>query len=94
MIRPQVSSPVQYNDDSKITVIRPYLLYKNDSDILKNKLAKARKTRKSPDTLGLKKFGPGKLWVEKVWSKNMFIDCLAELDKLQKMILFLLEPLR
>ena len=29
---------------------------------LYNKLAKARKTCKSPGTLGLKKFGPGKLW--------------------------------
>ena len=74
MIRPQVSSPVQYNDDSKITVIRPYLLYKNDSDILKNKLAKARKTRKSPDTLSLKKFGRGMLQVKKVWAINIFID--------------------
>ena len=34
-----------------------------------NKLAKARKTRKLPGTLGSKKFGPGKLWVEKVWPK-------------------------
>ena len=31
-----------------------------------NKLAKARKIRKSPGTLGLKKFGTGKLWVKKV----------------------------
>ena len=30
-----------------------------------NKLAKARKTRKSLGTLGLKKFEPGKLWVKK-----------------------------
>ena len=30
----------------------------------KNKLAKARKTRKSPGTLDLKRFGPGKLWVK------------------------------
>ena len=29
-----------------------------------NKLAKARKTRKSPGTLGFKKFGPGKLRVQ------------------------------
>ena len=28
-----------------------------------NKLAKARKMRKPAGTLGLKKFGPGKLWV-------------------------------
>ena len=33
-----------------------------------NKLKKAWNTRKSPGTLGLKKFGPGKLWVEKVWA--------------------------
>ena len=32
-----------------------------------NKLAKARKTRTSPSTLGLKKFGLGKLWVKKVF---------------------------
>ena len=28
-----------------------------------NKLAKAQTTRKSPGSLGLKKFEPGKLWV-------------------------------
>ena len=38
-----------------------------------NKLAKARKTRTSPSTLGLKKFGLVKLWVKKVfWVKNFF----------------------
>ena len=37
----------------------------------KNKLAKARKMRKSPGTLGLKKFRPGKFWVEKVWAQNV-----------------------
>ena len=31
-----------------------------------NKLVKARKTQKLPGTLGLKKFGLLKLWVEKV----------------------------
>ena len=46
----------------------------------KNKLAKARKTRKSPGTLGFKKFGPGKLWVQQVWGQNIFINFLAELD--------------
>ena len=49
-----------------------------------NKLAKAWKTRKSPGSLGLKKFGPGKLWVEKVWAQNIFIDFLAELDSFKK----------
>ena len=39
--------------------------------VLKNKLAKARKTRKSPGTLGLKNFGPGKLWFEK-FGTNFF----------------------
>ena len=34
-----------------------------------NKLAKARK-----------KFGPGKLWVKKVWDQNISIDFLAEVD--------------
>ena len=38
-----------------------------------NKLAKAWKTRKSPRTLGLKKFGPGKVRVEKVWAQNICI---------------------
>ena len=39
----------------------------------KNKLAKARKTRTSPSTLRLKKFGLGRLWVKKVfWVKNVF----------------------
>ena len=42
------------------------------------KLAKARKTRKSLSTLDLKKFGPGKLRVEKVWAQNIFIHFLAD----------------
>ena len=47
----------------------------------KNKLAKARKTRKSPGSLGLKKkFCLGKFWVKKVWAQNIFIDFLAKLD--------------
>ena len=49
-----------------------------------NKLAKARKTRKSLGTLSLKKFGPGKLWVEKVWAQNISIDFLAEADNFKK----------
>ena len=48
--------------------------------MISNKLAKARKTRKSPGSLGLKKFGPGKLWVEKVCAHNILIDFLAKLD--------------
>ena len=36
-----------------------------------NKLAKARKMRKPPGTPGLKKFGPGKFWVEKVWAQKI-----------------------
>ena len=47
---------------------------------LKNKLAKARKTRKSPGTLGLKKFGPGKLWFKKVWAPNIFIHFCTDLN--------------
>ena len=42
---------------------RLHVLKLNTGD-LKNKLAKARKTRKSPGTLDLKRFGPGKLWVK------------------------------
>ena len=38
-----------------------------------NKLAKARKMRKPPGTLGLKKFGPGKIWVENVLTQNTCI---------------------
>ena len=49
-----------------------------------NKLAKARKTRKSPGSLRLKKFGLAKLWVEKVWAQNIFSDFLAELDDYMK----------
>ena len=41
-----------------------------------NKLTKARKTCKSPGTLGLKKFGTVKLWVEKD-----LINFLAKLEK-------------
>ena len=48
------------------------------NNLMKNKLAKARKTRKSPGMLSLKKFGPGKLWFKKVWAQNIFIDFLEE----------------
>ena len=44
------------------------------------------KTRKSPGTLGLNKFGPGKLWFEKVWAQNIFIYFLAELDQFQEIL--------
>ena len=40
-----------------------------------NKLAKARKTRTSPNTLGLKKFGLGKLWVKKKL-KSVFLKLI------------------
>ena len=50
----------------------------------KNKLAKARKTRKSLGTLGLKKLGPGKLFVKKVWAQNIFINFLAEMDNFKE----------
>ena len=40
--------------------------------LYKNKLTKARKMRKPPGTLGLKKFGPGKIWVENVWTQKSF----------------------
>ena len=36
-----------------------------------NKLAKVRKMRKPPGKLSLKKFGPGKPRVKKVWAKNI-----------------------
>ena len=41
-----------------------------------NKLAKARKMRKPPGTLSLKKFGLGNLWVEKVWTQNTCIPAI------------------
>ena len=48
----------------------------------KNKLAKARKTRTSPSTLGLKNFGLGKLWVIFFFQvKNVFSgqkSCLGQ----------------
>ena len=37
-----------------------------------NKLAKAQKMRRPLDTPSLKKFGPSKLCVEKVWAQKMF----------------------
>ena len=40
--------------------------YDNEEE---NKLAKARKMRKPPGTLSLKKFGLGNLWAEKVWTQ-------------------------
>ena len=51
---------------------------------LMNKLAKARKMRKPPGTLSLKKFGLGILWVEKVWTQN---TCMLEKveEKLRKL---------
>ena len=40
-----------------------------------NKLAKARKMRKLAGTFGLKKFGPGKLWVTKnVGKKFLWVN--------------------
>ena len=39
--------------------------------IFVNKLAKARKMRKPPGTLGLKKFRPGKFGVKKVWAQHI-----------------------
>ena len=48
-----------------------------------NKLAKARKTRKSPATLGLKKFGRGKIWVKKVGPK-IFLYRISRRPKIEK----------
>ena len=49
-----------------------------------NKLAKARKKRKLPGTLGLKKFWPGKLRVTKVWFQHIYINFLTKLDNFKK----------
>ena len=46
-----------------------------------NKLAKARKMRKPPGTLGLKNFGPGKIWVENVWTQN---TCILATEKVEE----------
>ena len=34
----------------------------------------------------MKKFGPGKLWVEKVWAQNIFINFITEMDHPKKII--------
>ena len=51
-------------------VVSPLCNTSTTYPFLSNKLAKARKKRTSPGTLGLKKFGQGKLWVKKVFSEN------------------------
>ena len=45
-----------------------------------NKLTEAQKT------LGLKKFGPGKLRVEKLWAQNIFMDSpkILSIPKIEK----------
>ena len=43
-----------------------------------NKLAKARKMPKLPGSLGLKKFVPGKIWVENVLTQNTCIHALTQ----------------
>ena len=58
------------NKAAKFKHIDPACKSEEDAE---NKLAKARKTRTSPSTLNLKKFGLGKLWVKKVFRvKNVF----------------------
>ena len=49
-----------------------------------NKLAKAQKAMLIARYAQFEKFGPGKLQVEKVWAKNIFIHFLAELDNAKK----------
>ena len=56
----------------KIMFFFPYLIIH-----WQNKLAKAMKMRKPPGTLGLKKFGSGKLWIKKVWAPNIFFNVLT-----------------
>ena len=53
-----------------------------------NKLAKARKMRKPPVTLSLKKFGPGKFRVEKVWSQNIekVEEKLKEIEEVKRLL--------
>ena len=53
--------------NSVLAILSKFMPHRGEATLPKpNKLAKARKTRKSPCTLGLRKFRPGKLWVEKV----------------------------
>ena len=40
---------------------------------------------KPPGIIDLKKFGPGKLWVEKVWAQNIIIDFLTDLYHSKKL---------
>jgi len=53
-----------------------------------NKLAKARKMRKPLGALGLKKFGPGKFWVKKVWAQHIekVEEKLKETEEEEKLI--------
>ena len=59
-----------------------YMSYMRNESFL-NKLAKARKMRKPPGTLGLKKFRPGKFGVEKIWAQHIekVEDKLRKLDQ-------------
>ena len=53
-----------------------------------DKLAKARKMHKPPGTLGLKKFGPGKFWVKKVWAQHIekVEEKLKKIEEKEKLI--------
>ena len=53
--------------EEELDSVEEYTRFYRFSREIWNKLAKARKTRTSPSTLGLKKFGLGKLWVKKVF---------------------------
>ena len=48
---------------------------------------KSSEDAQASGTLGLKKFGPGRLRVEKVWAQNIVIDFLAKLDHSKKIYL-------
>ena len=54
---------VTASDDLKRRMCEPFSKF-----LLSQK--KSRKTRKSPGTLGFKKFGPGKLWVRNDLAQN------------------------
>ena len=44
--------------------------------------------RKLPGTLGLKKFGPGKFWVEEIWAQNIekVEEKLKEIEEVKRLL--------
>ena len=67
-----VQSLINNHKNLRPNFLVTYILHYEDN-LSQNKLAKPRKMRKPPGTLGLKKFGPGKIWVNKNSTQNTCI---------------------